>query len=476
MILLAFFDGIGSAAVCLQALGVQPILYLSWELDPDCKRIVSHWFPSVRHCGDACQVQLEDVHKAVLEVDPDGKALILCCAGPPCPDFSMIRSDAPGKAGPEGRKFTEYCAQTKSLEDLLQPRHFVHLCENVIFAQPSEADHFSNELKANPIALDAADFGLISRPRLFWTRIQWSEVHTNPITQEPLKWGKIHRFPRLFIEAPFTEESHLDIPSEWHLHPSVSSHVKCIPCLTTPSPDGAGRAPPKKTKGKIDEQTRHRWLNDSRTYAPWQYRDAAMLHHHHHEPRVLPIEVKEQLHGFSANFTGVAGASERARHRMLANSWRLGVVQFLLVILFSLLQPSHSAPIASPTQSALQFCFQLARAEHHCMGPIPWGSDEALLRPASDEWDHWLASHELVHPNFATPQVEPGAEQTIQKLLHTIGDVARLRHEVITEMQELVQSWTSHTTSWMKEIPEHVLRVYRSSAIVLAPVEHVWVS
>lgn len=139
------------------ATAMRHILYLSWEVDEECKGIVSHWFPHVRHFGDACNVDVKAVQAAVQEANPSGDAVVLVTAGPSCPDFSVIRSEAPGRAGPEGRKFSEFCDHVKELEPALAPRQFLLLCENVVFAQPSEADYFSGQLDAAPVAIDASD-------------------------------------------------------------------------------------------------------------------------------------------------------------------------------------------------------------------------------------------------------------------------------------------------------------------------------
>lgn len=85
------------------------------------------------------------------------RAVILFMSGPPCPDFSIVKSDAPGRCGPEGKKFDAYCDVADQLEEELLARPTLHLCENVIFAQPEEAKHFSQELKAEPVAIDSSD-------------------------------------------------------------------------------------------------------------------------------------------------------------------------------------------------------------------------------------------------------------------------------------------------------------------------------
>ena len=50
-----------------------------------------------------------------------------------------------------------------------------------------------------------------------------------------------------------------------------------LPCMTTPAPDEHGRPAPKKVRGKIQSDTRQRWLDGGRQWATWRYDQEAML-------------------------------------------------------------------------------------------------------------------------------------------------------------------------------------------------------
>ena len=109
-------------------------------------------------------------------------------SAPPCPDFSSIRSDAPGLTGPEGQKFTSYCRFAREIEKGIQPRRVLHLVENVVLGDKGEADFFSDELGCQAVLIDAADFGLVSRPRLWWSGIPWLSAPTSPFTGKAGAW------------------------------------------------------------------------------------------------------------------------------------------------------------------------------------------------------------------------------------------------------------------------------------------------
>jgi site-specific DNA-cytosine methylase len=96
--------------------------------------------------------------------------------GPPCPDFSGIADSACGREGQEGHKFVVFSEFVKRWEKLLRPRDFLLLVENVVMQNPADTQYFTDALQAQPILVDPADFTIISRPRLFWTRVRWCVV------------------------------------------------------------------------------------------------------------------------------------------------------------------------------------------------------------------------------------------------------------------------------------------------------------
>lgn len=84
---------------------------------------------------------------------------------------------------------------------------------------------------------------------------------------------------------------------------------------------------------------------------------------------------------------------------------------------------SQSHPAAPPQQSALQICFAFARSEHHALGPVGWGIEEAVLRPAAVNVT--IASHTNTDPVFSSANLEPGAAQALNKMQGMIGDLLK---------------------------------------------------
>ena len=118
----------------------------------------------------------------------------------------------------------------------------------------SEIAYFSERLKCTPILLDSADLRLVNRPRLWWTRINWSQVRTNPITRRPMRWTKVDKLFRLHLDVDYTDASSIDT-GDLQFHPSIVKHQTRIPCFTTPAPTSEGRSAPRSLRGKIQKSS-----------------------------------------------------------------------------------------------------------------------------------------------------------------------------------------------------------------------------
>eukprot|EP00438_Fugacium_kawagutii_P013219 Skav207295 [mRNA] locus=scaffold1463:95266:97118:- [translate_table: standard] len=335
IILLSCFHGIGTAAWVLKELYGPLALFVAWEIDPECLLVTKHHHPEVHARGDFNTENIDELVKLVLEADPECEKIVILTGAPPCPDFSVIRPDAPGRSGQEGQKFTRFATFLQKIEEALPKHRVAPLVENVLLQDRGEIDFFSKSLRAQPVLVDSADYKRISRPRLWWTRIDWKTIRDHAETFKPLRWGKHQKTYRLFIDP---EDA-------------------LVPCLTTPAPTGAGRAAPKRQKGRLDPIAKARWLEHGRIFAPWQYTDAAMLHDVHGRAHLMTAEAKEQLHMLPVEYTKVEGVEERSRHRLLANGWHAGVARFLmqLVVLSVLCSVADSQVVVNPRMPTLQW-------------------------------------------------------------------------------------------------------------------------
>ena len=109
---------------------------------------------------------------------------------------------------------------------------------------------------------------------LWWTRIPWPETTKHPFTNHPLRWSQHQKLHRLHAGEPHQDPNSVETYG-MKFHPSVLDRQK-LPCFTTPSTEG-GRPAPKKLKGRIDPETKSRWLSDQRTYAPFLQKHSCTL-------------------------------------------------------------------------------------------------------------------------------------------------------------------------------------------------------
>lgn len=172
------------------------------------------------------------------------------------PRLLPVSHTAQGRSGPEGSKFVVYTEFTGKLEAELPNHRFEHLTENVRMQDRSEISYFSERLKCAPILLDSADLGLVNRPRLWWTRINWSQcqVRINPITQKPMRWTKVDKLFRLRLDVDYTEASSIDT-GDLQFDQSIAKRQTHIPCFTTPAPTSEGRSAPQSLRGKRGQAT-----------------------------------------------------------------------------------------------------------------------------------------------------------------------------------------------------------------------------
>ena len=305
--------------------------------------------------------------------------------------------------------------------------------------------------------MDAADFGLIGRPRMWWSRLEWKQFQVNPINGSHLRWGKHHGYPRLYIEAPLDsiEDMYLD---GFCFHPKIIQQVCRLPCLTTPAPDDSGRSAPKKSKQRLDQETRNRWLSANRQYAPWHYQEHALMTSPSGDIVTPPIQVKEQLHHLEYDFTWHPSADDRARHRMLGNSWHKGVVKFLLLFL---LQCSQTTAIpSSPQMSTLQLVCSWASTSGIYPGPPMPSVHHLDFPPCGSMEEHWQAATQTRFPSLVDRPMSDLATYTAHLALSHLGDLTRLREEVLQDIQDMINDWQDHTNQWWNSRPPHIQKVY----------------
>ena len=206
IILLSIFDGIGTAAHIANNLGLRLLLYLAWEIDPACITVSKLHHPSVEHRGDFMEDTLGDFKNKISKADPDGKAIIVIVMAPPCPDFSPVKgTEAPGRKG-TGQKFDRSLEFRSKIIELIKDSHrHATMVENVILQNQADIPHFEDLIGGQAIVGDAADFKVVSRPRLWWLTINWNtmdKIITDFTDMEPVLWDKHHGLDKIMVTIP----------------------------------------------------------------------------------------------------------------------------------------------------------------------------------------------------------------------------------------------------------------------------------
>lgn len=462
IVVLSWFDGMATGPWVLQQLFGPLRKVIAWEIDPEAILVAQHHIPDIVCRGDFLDDEPQDVAQTVRDFNTDGKVRVVFLGAPPCPDFSTIKGDdAPGSHGQEGQKFLKFVKFAREVEGLLHPIPVGYLVENVILQDRGEIDFFSSALECQAVIMDSADYQVVSRPRLWWSRIPWPSQTHHPFTNQPLQWTKNQKLYRLHVGEPPHDLNTIQTDG-WSFHPTVVNRQKILPCFTAPAPSESGRPAPKKLKGRIDDPpTKARWLADQRTFAPWQYSPEALLHSDDGQMVVPPADVKEQCHQLPKGYTRIQGVPERSRHRLIANGWHAGVARLMLYLVVISLQAQQLAAIPQPPRtSTLQWIVQQLSRFPPIVGPGGWPKQPNSIPPADDMWQHWAYSNNPLHPLQQPPAIPPGMQQTIQLQRLWCSDLHRIRHEVVSEIAQLIADSSDDTTSWWNNLPNHIQQAY----------------
>lgn len=166
---LSLFDGIATARLILNNLGIEVARYDAYEVDSIAIGIARANWPDIVEHGDVRK--LDDPAELAQYAGYD-----LVCFGSPCQDFSQLNSIRLGLAGAKSSLFYYGAMCTNS--GLFS--HF--LCENVKMLANAK-DEITRILGVTPRFVDSQIHAGCRRPRNYWTDLSW-EPHTTEITAD----------------------------------------------------------------------------------------------------------------------------------------------------------------------------------------------------------------------------------------------------------------------------------------------------
>ena len=207
--MLSAFDGVGAAPWLVWDLIGEPRAIFAWEVDRAAIQVADYHIPGIRHRGDITEDTPEDLAAEIQHIDGQAECIIIFTAAPPCQDFSRV-GDRDGHAGSRGYLFNFTAEFIDELRRRLAPCRFGFLVENVEMT-PADAAEASKQLGCQPTFADAADFGWIGRPRLWWSSVDWDEITHDPSTAERWTWVLHRRWDRLRLDSPRAAPDSFDL-------------------------------------------------------------------------------------------------------------------------------------------------------------------------------------------------------------------------------------------------------------------------
>lgn len=170
---LSLFDGIATARLILNNLGIEVARYDAYEVDSIAIGIAKANWPDIVEHGDVRK--LDDPEEQAQYAGYD-----LVCFGSPCQDFSSINKVRLGLAGAKSSLF--YYGAKCVNSGLF--KHF--LCENVKMAANAKAE-ITKILGVMPRFVDSQIHAGCRRPRNYWTDLTWAPHTAEALADEVMQ-------------------------------------------------------------------------------------------------------------------------------------------------------------------------------------------------------------------------------------------------------------------------------------------------
>jgi hypothetical protein len=421
--------------------------------------------------GDFDKIDVKTVWNEV-QKDIDDQTILLVTAGPPCKDFSRIRGpDAPGRSGKEGAKFVRFCRVVKDIMEVAEPvlgPRLQFLIENVWPENISDIKYFEDSMNLKAVAMDAAEFGWINRPRIWWQKSlkpgdRGTFVNEQDTSRPGFDW-EIRTKAVPTVKLVNVRRKNVDFEGLTP-HDEVLGGRYKFPCCTTPATDAVGRPAPQSWKSKQDG-TEARWTADGRRFAPWHYHQRSMLLKHDGELSLPTIGIREQLHELPKGYTASC-KNETSRTRMVANGWHIGVAKTLmLIILASAMALCPASKLNNIPQSVHIRPHEVAaRLFLQSNDDYKFGIKPAELRMFA-ETDDPIHHLQQALGDTLIPDRLPGCDMSLgfalARCISCPRDTIRWREAIIRDITCLATEFEEfEVESFMRGTPPHVQKAYK---------------
>eukprot|EP00438_Fugacium_kawagutii_P019340 Skav202391 [mRNA] locus=scaffold1406:428545:431115:- [translate_table: standard] len=323
---IGLFDGIAALRVAIDCLGWISIGHVSVETNPEARTVVESQFPAAEHFSDVTKVDASVVQDWACKYSQ--ASLVVVGAGPPCQGVSGLNSDRKGALKDARSGLHVHVPRIRSLVQRAFPwARVATLMESVASMDSADLEVMSNSYGDKPLLVDASDFSLCRRPRLYW--IDW----------EVLPQDKVELTPVCTDGREYTlVKTTTTVVAEDYLAPGWSQVSNDrFPTFTT---SRASQTPGRRPAGlnKCQPHEVERWKADWHRFPPYQYVDSNCLRNRFGDLRLPNISERECILGFPLDYTvqclaKQAHGSEQhdaCRYTLLGNTWSVPVVVWLL--------------------------------------------------------------------------------------------------------------------------------------------------
>ena len=292
MNILSLFDGISCARIALDNLGVNVGNYYASEIDQYAIKVSRKNYPKIINLGDIRDVQASDMPK-----------IDLLIGGSPCQDLSNAQKGL-GLEGEKSGLFYEYLRLLKEVK----PKYF--LLENV---KNKWGELMSEYVGVDYIEISSAKFSAQSRPRYYWTNIDFDKLPINNCNDS--------------IESIIEEK----VDEKFYLNkPQVTNYLKEIILENNkPTKEGIVKAL-HLPRGIHNDHDRQRRVYSIESKSPTLLARAdttKILTLNNRVRKLTPLEC-ERLQGMPDNYTQIC--SNTQRYKMIGNAFTVQVIEHIL--------------------------------------------------------------------------------------------------------------------------------------------------
>lgn len=290
MNVLSVFDGISCAKIALDQLEFKVENYYASEIDKHAINVSKKNHPNIIHLGDIKNIKSKDLPKIDLFI-----------GGSPCQDLSNAQKGL-GLEGNKSGLFYEYIRLLREVK----PKYF--LLENV---KNKWAHIMSDYVGINHIEVNSTVLSAQSRPRYYWTNLDYETFPSNPCQIEL----------KDIIEKKVDEKYYLK-------KENLANFLNTVTIKKTKSKDGINKVfeIPKEIHNDNERQRRVYSLN-SKSPTVLARADTTKIYINNKIRKLTPLEC-ERLQCIPDNYTAIS--SDTQRYKMVGNAFTVSVIKHFL--------------------------------------------------------------------------------------------------------------------------------------------------